>query len=152
MTTLQDLDHAENSIEQRMIRLQALARQYDEMKAASKDYKALQAQLEEARTARQNILAAQEEQRITNITQMYVNAHSSVRDTSAIAGYVRVEIMTKHGDPYTTDLRHLVAHERQALIRNYWEQVPVSIRALGDTPEAALHEYVAAKARGYIRG
>lgn len=152
MTTIHELDNAELGLANRMARVQDLARQYDEMKAAARDYKALQAQLEEVREKRRDILATQNEQRITSITQMYVRADRSVIENNAIAGPVSVEITTKHGGTYTKSLVALEAHERQALSRNYWEQVPMRIRLMGDTPEAALYEYGCAKQRGYMKG
>jgi hypothetical protein len=129
----------------KLAQLQPLLNQYAAMKAAAKEAKELEARIAELEAQREQQTADAMAQLMANIVSMSVTGRN--RNDS-----VAVTITKRNGEQYTQSLRSLGDVDRSVLLSRYWMKVPADVRILGDTPEEALREYAAAKARGWFKG
>lgn len=151
MTTTQ-FDLQRMGILARMAKLKPLMDQFRAMQAAAEEYGDQQKALAELDAREAGHKAELHEARVAAITSMSIAVDSAALRSDLLGTAVPVVIVRNKAEVARKPLSNLDAHEEEALIRGYWQQVPASIRALAETPVDALEVYGAAKRRGYFRG
>lgn len=149
MTTTQ-YDIKRSGILQRINQFRALAEQYEKLEQAAAEYKHWTERLAELDREEEALQRTAVERRKDAITHMAVQADP--KQTGSVLASVPVIIARRSGEVETKMLHHLDDVEQSVLIERFWEDVPLGVRMLADTPESALIRYGDAKRRGFLRG